>query len=204
MQGRRSLGPPLFPNLFATPPQFRVRGGFFNPFGFPPENQIQQPEDNIMDGGVNANNAPQGGNGQIPEVREEMRQFARPTMALPGNSIVQGQAARNYELKGTYLNMLPSFHGLPAEDALAFIRDFYQVIEQMPLHQLNEDQLRLRCFPHCLKDRAKNWLTALPEGSIHSWEQCFEAFINKFYSYAKTTHSSIKHFNFDRTNSSNI
>lgn len=34
MQGRRSQGTPLFPNLFATPPALRRgRGGCFIPFG---------------------------------------------------------------------------------------------------------------------------------------------------------------------------
>lgn len=61
------------------------------------------------------------------------------------------------------------------------------MVQQIPLQNLNEDQLRMRCFPHCSKDRAKSWLTSLPENSLHSWKECFHKFISKFYSHQKTT-----------------
>lgn len=102
-----------------------------------------------------------------------MRDFARPMLAPSGSCIRLGPAARSYELKGIHFNMLPAFHGLPSEDPLSFIRDLYGIVEQFPLQGLNEDQLRMRCFPYCLKDRAKSWLTSLALDSLHSWDEVF-------------------------------
>jgi len=75
----------------------------------------------------------------VGEVRVELREFARPMVGASGSCIRLGEAARNYELKGMYYNMLPSFFGLPNEDPLSFIREFYNVIQQMPLGVLNQD-----------------------------------------------------------------
>ena len=70
------------------------------------------------------------------EVRIEMREFAKPLVGTSRSCIRLGEAARNYELKGMYYDMLPSFYGMPTEDPLSFIREFYSVIEQMPLECL--------------------------------------------------------------------
>lgn len=83
--------------------------------------------------------------------------------------------------------MLPSYHGLPSEDPLSFIRDFYSIVGQMPLQGLNEDQLRIRCFPYCLKDMAKAWLTSLIPDSLHTWDEVFHKFMAKYYIHQKTT-----------------
>ena len=52
---------------------------------------------------------------------------------------------------------------------------------------LTEDQLRIRCFPYTLKDRAKAWLISLPPNSLTTWEAVYDKFISKFYSHQKTT-----------------
>ena len=116
-----------------------------------------------------------------------MRDYARPVIGTIASNIVLGKAVRNYDLKNIHYNMLPSFHGMPSEDPLSFMRDFYSTLQTFPLHGLNEDQLRMRCFPYTLKDRAKAWLMLLPPGSLTSWEEVYDKFINKFYSHQKTT-----------------
>ena len=76
---------------------------------------------------------------------------------------------------------------MPTEDPLSFIREFYSVIEQMPLGILNEDQLRMRCFPYTLKEKAKVWLMSLPANSLTTWTDIYNKFMTKFYSPQKTT-----------------
>ena len=82
--------------------------------------------------------------------------------------------------------MIPHFHGLPSEDALAFMREFYNVIATFPLNGVPELKLRMRCIPLALKDRAKIWFMNLPEGSIRTWEDVYKKFITKYYSQGKT------------------
>ncbi|CAA0839977.1 Unknown protein, partial [Striga hermonthica] len=85
-----------------------------------------------------------------------------------------------------HYNQLPSFYGLPNEDPLHFIREFYNVLQTFPLHGLNEDQLKMRCFLETLKDRAKAWFMTLAPDSLTTWEQVYSKFIGRYYPNQKT------------------
>ena len=97
-----------------------------------------------------------------------------------------GEAVRNYEMKNVHFTMLPSFYGIPNEDPLIFIRDFYATMQTFPLQGLTEDQLSMRCFLYTLKDKAKVWLMTLQPNSLTTWEVVYEKFMGKFYSHQKT------------------
>ncbi|KAI5343471.1 hypothetical protein L3X38_011347 [Prunus dulcis] len=56
-----------------------------------------------------------------------------PTIPASPSSILLPTAARNYELKSSHLNMLPSFYGLPNEDPLTHIKDIFNVVSSFPL-----------------------------------------------------------------------
>ena len=60
-------------------------------------------------------------------------------------------------------------------------------MQTFPLQGLTEDQLRMRCFPYTLNDRAKAWLMTLPLNSLTTWEAIYNRFMGKFYSHQKTT-----------------
>ena len=157
MQGRRSLNNPLLPplELHRRPRTLRLeQPAPVLQIEFP--DRIAQPEPVLrIEYPVEREEPAAADMNNIGEVRVELREFARP-MVASGSCIRLGEAARNYELKEMYYNMLPSFFGLPNEDPLSFIREFYSVIQQMPLGVLNQDQLRMRCFPYTLKEKAKN------------------------------------------------
>ncbi|CAA0812210.1 Unknown protein, partial [Striga hermonthica] len=118
--------------------------------------------------------------------RSLLRDMAQPMIGPVTSCIWLGPAARNYEIKTIHYNQLPSFYGLPNEDSLHFIREFYNVLQTFPLQGLNEDQLKMRCFPHTLKDRAKDWFMNLAPDSLTTWEQVYSKFIGKYYSHQKT------------------
>ena len=82
--------------------------------------------------------------------------------------------------------MLHSFYGLPSEDALTFLKEFYITIQTFPLLCLNKDELRMHCFPYTLKDRMKTWLINLPNDSPGTWEKFYKKFIMKYYSSERT------------------
>ncbi|CAL8993226.1 unnamed protein product, partial [Prunus brigantina] len=56
-----------------------------------------------------------------------------PTIPASPSSILLPTAARNYELKSSHLNMLPSFYGLPNEDPLTHIKDIFNAVSSFPL-----------------------------------------------------------------------
>ena len=112
-----------------------------------------------------------------------MKEYARPIIGTAVSCIKLGDAVQNYELKIVYFTMLPSFYGIPNEDPLIFIRHFYATIQTFPLQGLIEDQLRMKCFPYTLKDRAKVWLMTSQLNSLTSCEAVYNRSMNKFYSH---------------------
>ena len=108
-----------------------------------------------------------------------MKEYACPIIGTTVSCIQLGDATRNYEVKNVHFTMLPSFYGIPNEDLLIFIRDFYPNVQTFPLQGLIKDQLRMRCFPYTLKDRAKAWLMTLPPNSLTMWEAVDDKFYGK-------------------------
>ncbi|XP_050220067.1 uncharacterized protein LOC126670394 [Mercurialis annua] len=92
--------------------------------------------------------------------------------------------------------MLPQLNGTAVDGPLAFIKEFYGVVETFPLNRLTEEELRKRCFPYCMKLSARTWLLNLPEGSFSTWEEVYNAFITKYYSLQKTLDLRGKIYNF--------
>ncbi|CAL9005375.1 unnamed protein product, partial [Prunus brigantina] len=109
-----------------------------------------------------------------------------PTIPASPSSILLPTTARNYELKSSHLNMLPSFYGLPNEDPLTHIKDIFNVVSSFPLTSVTEDQLRMRVFPYTLKDKAKYWLNSLKPGSLTTWGAIQKKFLEKYFSTQKT------------------
>ncbi|KAL5798915.1 hypothetical protein ACOSQ2_003735 [Xanthoceras sorbifolium] len=129
-------------------------------------------------------------------VQRVMRDFALPVIETSPSYILLDDLSRNYELKNIHFNMLPSFHDIAAEDPLTFMREFHSTSHSFPLQRLSEEQLRMRCFPYTLKDRAKQWLLTLPTGSFCTWSEVYRKFMGKFYSHQKTAEMQRKITNF--------
>ncbi|XP_050229274.1 uncharacterized protein LOC126678418 [Mercurialis annua] len=129
-------------------------------------------------------------------VAHRLRDIQRPVVVNNPSCIRITDEARNYELKTIDLNMLPQFNGTAVDDPLAFIKEFYSVVETFPLNRLTEEELRKRCFPYCMKLSARTWLLNLPEGSFSTWEEVYDAFITKYYSPQKTLDLRGKIYNF--------
>lgn len=117
---------------------------------------------------------------------EFMGELDIPTIPASPSSILLPTVARNYELKSSHLNMLPSFYGLPNEDPLTHIKDIFNVVSSFPLTGVTEDQLRMRVFPYTLKDKAKYWLNSLKPGSLTTWAAIQKKFLEKYFSTQKT------------------
>ncbi|XP_050213909.1 uncharacterized protein LOC126665222 [Mercurialis annua] len=125
-----------------------------------------------------------------------LRDIQRPVVVNNPSCIRITDEAHNYELKTIHLNMLPQFNGTTLDDPLAFIKEFYSVVETFPLNRLTEGELRKRCFPYCMKMSARTWLLNLPEGSVNTWPDVYDAFIMKYYSPQKTLDLRGKIYNF--------
>ena len=110
-----------------------------------------------------------------------MKEFSLPTVGTQPSAIALNAAQRDYELKNLHYNILPSYFGKPNQDALQFMKEYYNAITTIPLGRLTEDLLRMRCFSYCMKDNAKKWLMALPVGTLTTWADMEQKFFSKFF-----------------------
>ncbi|KAI5335253.1 hypothetical protein L3X38_025386 [Prunus dulcis] len=125
-----------------------------------------------------------------------LEDYAQPVIPNSPSCILLPTEARNYDLKSSHFHMLPSFYGLPNEDPLAHIKEFYNVVSGLPLQGVTEANLRMRVFPYTLKDRAKGWLMTLASGSLTTWDAVAKKFLEKFFSTQKTATLRGQIFNF--------
>ncbi|KAK0574092.1 hypothetical protein LWI29_018062 [Acer saccharum] len=102
----------------------------------------------------------------VPIIQRLMKYFALLILGAQPSAILLSDLQRSYELKSSHFNTLPVFRGEPDEDSLQFMKEYYDAVTTIRLGELTEDQLRMRCFPYCMKDEAKKWLLALPAGSL--------------------------------------
>ncbi|KAK0605976.1 hypothetical protein LWI29_032753 [Acer saccharum] len=100
----------------------------------------------------------------VPVIQRLMKYFALPILGAQPLAILLSDLQRSYELKSSHFNTLLVFRGEPDEDSLQFMKEYYDAVTTIRLGELTEDQLRMRCFPYCMKDEAKKWLLALPAG----------------------------------------
>ncbi|XP_055960147.1 uncharacterized protein LOC130014973 [Mercurialis annua] len=51
---------------------------------------------------------------------------------------------------------------------------------------MTDDEVWLRLFPFSLRDKAKQWIHALPRAGINNWSDLAKTFMSKYFSMAKT------------------
>ena len=56
----------------------------------------------------------------------------------------------------------------------------------MRIKDVDPNAVKLHLFPFSLREKSKDWLLALPTGTITSWEECTNIFMTKFFPPAKT------------------
>ncbi|KAK8499661.1 hypothetical protein V6N12_002133 [Hibiscus sabdariffa] len=91
--------------------------------------------------------------------------------------------AAHFELKPVMFNMLNSigqFGGSPREDARQHIRAFLEVCDSFRQQGVHEDVLKLKLFPYSLRDRARDWLSGVPSGSMQSWADLCRSFLMRY------------------------
>ncbi|KAM2819065.1 hypothetical protein PS2_037519 [Malus domestica] len=91
-----------------------------------------------------------------------------------------------FEIKQHMLNILPTFHGLSSDDPNMHIAEFLMGCKNILVRGFSTESIKLRLFPYTLKDQARRWLLTLPSGSITTWAQLSEKFLNKYYPTSKT------------------
>ncbi|XP_073014612.1 uncharacterized protein [Primulina eburnea] len=68
-----------------------------------------------------------------------------------------------------------------SEDPHKHLKEFHIVCTAMKPQGITEEQISLRAFPFSLADKAKDWLYYLPSGTITTWDNMKQQFLEKFF-----------------------
>ncbi|XP_022020031.2 uncharacterized protein LOC110920103 [Helianthus annuus] len=66
------------------------------------------------------------------------------------------------------------------------LQNFLQFATLLGGHNFALEEVKLRLFQFSLKDKAKQWFLTLPANSIRTWGEMQQAFLDEYYSMAKT------------------
>ncbi|XP_073039161.1 uncharacterized protein [Primulina eburnea] len=99
------------------------------------------------------------------QAQRTLRELANPNVIQQPLCIQFPTTDATFELKSGLIHLLPTFRGLAA----------------MKPQGITEEQISLRAFPFSLADKAKDWLYYLLYGSITTWENMKQQFLEKFF-----------------------
>ena len=91
--------------------------------------------------------------------------------------------ANNFELKPALITMVQQhqFTGHLSEDPNEHLGRLMRMANTVKLNGVNPDIFKLQLFPFSLRDVAASWFESMPYGSIDSWEELVEAFMERFF-----------------------
>ncbi|CAL9021601.1 unnamed protein product, partial [Prunus brigantina] len=124
----------------------------------------------------------------IPAKGRPLREsLAARATDVPNCIVYPDQAeGHSFEIKHHILEILPTFRGLPNEDANIHIAKFIVGCKNILIRGFSAEAIKLHLFPFTLKDKAETWLFTLPANSITTWKQLHTKFLNKYYPASKT------------------
>ncbi|CAN6547921.1 unnamed protein product [Malus baccata var. baccata] len=114
-----------------------------------------------------------------------LRELAMPNTDQQPLCITYPNAGGGFELKSGMIHYLPKFHGFSTEDANKHLMEFHVVCSGMRPANVDEEQVKLRAFPFTLEAKAKEWLYNLPPGSMNTWNQVKQAFLEQYFPATK-------------------
>ncbi|CAN6581514.1 unnamed protein product [Malus baccata var. baccata] len=114
-----------------------------------------------------------------------LRELAMPNTDQQPLCITYPNAAGGFELKSGMIHYLPKFHGFSTEDANKHLMEFHVVCSGMRPANVDEEQVKLRAFPFTLEAKAKEWLYNLPLGSMNTWNQVKQGFLEQYFPATK-------------------
>jgi hypothetical protein len=121
--------------------------------------------------------------------QKKLGHYATPNDDFMNAPITQPTVTEeNYEIKPNLLGLIQhnQFGGSTTEDLGLHLNIFTEICDMMRIKDVDPNAVKLCVFPFSLRGKAKDWLLALPKGTITSWEECTNIFMTKFFPPAKT------------------
>ncbi|KAG8657494.1 hypothetical protein MANES_03G073016v8, partial [Manihot esculenta] len=102
-----------------------------------------------------------------------IRNHAYPSFGDFRPSVVRSRVdANNFEFEPSLVQMVQQslFNGQHIENPYLHLSNVMEISDMVKLNGVSKGAIRLRLFPFSLRDRAREWLNALPPRSITTWE----------------------------------
>ena len=113
-----------------------------------------------------------------------MKEYYNPGRFQKRQGLEYPELEANFELKSTFIALLPNFRGMPNEDPYEHIEEFWKTCDTLFVNGVSRDAIRLRAFPFSLKEKAHYWLKNI-EVNIDDWESLKDLFLKKFFPIGK-------------------
>ncbi|XP_052725956.1 uncharacterized protein LOC108320155 [Vigna angularis] len=124
---------------------------------------------------------------QPPPRERTFREMAAPDFDIESLCIQYPDEDVPFVLKTGLIHLLPKFHGLVGESPHKHLKEFHIVCSSMKPHDVLEEHIFLKAFPHSLENVAKDWLYGLAPRSVTSWDDLKRLFLDKFFPASRTT-----------------
>ena len=97
------------------------------------------------------------------------------------------QNGRSFEVRPQYLSHLPTFYGKATEEPYLHIAEFVSICNTIGGHGFTQEEVKLMMFQFTLKDQARIWYHSLPAGSIYTWQELQQQFLEEYYTMTRTS-----------------
>ncbi|KOM25312.1 hypothetical protein LR48_Vigan97s000200 [Vigna angularis] len=124
---------------------------------------------------------------QPPPRKRTFREMAAPDFDIESLCIQYPDEDVPFVLKTGLIHLLPKFSGLAGESPHKHLKEFHIVCSSMKPHDVPEEHIFLKAFPHSLENVAKDWLYGLAPRSVTSWDDLKRLFLDKFFPASRTT-----------------
>ncbi|CAM8962849.1 unnamed protein product [Rhodiola kirilowii] len=95
--------------------------------------------------------------------------------------IHEGPELENIAINTSVVHNLPKFLGTRGELAITHLQRLHGICQNLKPNGVNVDDFKLKAFYFSLVDSANDWFLSLPSGSIRTWAQMQNKFLDKYY-----------------------
>lgn len=97
-----------------------------------------------------------------------------------------------------------SFNENAIRDPWAHLARFYETASMCKPDGVSDEQVNLQLFGFSLIGRAKDWLLCLPNGTIQTWKELDNKFLERFFTTIQFTKRRIEFVNFEQQDTESL
>ncbi|KAL4343965.1 hypothetical protein AHAS_Ahas11G0131100 [Arachis hypogaea] len=113
--------------------------------------------------------------------RITLQEAEAPDFTLQPYQVRHPTATADFELKTALINLMPKFHGLPAQEPIKHLRDFQTACSTVRHHGADKTSILLTAFLFSLEGTAREWYYSQPEAIVTNWDTLRREFLEKYF-----------------------